>query len=178
LFSVKGEKMSNRKQKPTHNMPPRRLPKRLPITSPKVRHEIVKAALTAVQPPPHIPITERDKPFWDNVVSEFPTFEWTAHQLEIAALLARMMADLEENQNLLRLEGSVIETRNTVRVNPRVTAIGVLTSRILSFRRTLHLQAVNGSPQTAGKRKKLGKQIESTAIEALADDFIAQPDDD
>jgi hypothetical protein len=157
---------------------PRRMPKRLPITSPKVRHEIVKAALAGVQPPLHVPITERDKPFWDNIVAEYPTFEWTAHQLEIAALLARMMADLEENQNLLRREGAVIETAGGVRSNPRVTAIGVLTSRILAYRRALHLQAVQGVNRDEGKRKRLGKQIEATALAALDDDLIAQPDDD
>ena len=45
-----------------------------------------------------------------SIVAEAGVSEWTAHTVELAALLARTMASLEEEQRLLRAEGSVTKS--------------------------------------------------------------------
>jgi hypothetical protein len=68
--------------------------------------------------------------------------EWTAHQLELAAMLARTMADLNREQQALRAEGSVVHTeKGTPVVNPRKAVVQMHASSILSFRRSLSLHA-------------------------------------
>src|SRR3546814_4303788 len=86
----------------------------------------------------------------------FARSEWTDHQLEMAAMLARAMADLEREQYELRAEGSVMTSeRGTPVVNPRKTVVQMHAGTILSMRRSLslHARAQQGEARDAGKRR-------------------------
>src|SRR3546814_13648873 len=85
-------------------------------------------------------MSEEDCPFWHSVIAEFARSEWSDHQLEMVAMLARAMADLEREQYELRAEGSVMtsEPRRPV-VNPRKTVVPLHAGTILSIRRSLSL---------------------------------------
>jgi hypothetical protein len=48
------------------------------------------------------------------VIAEFAKSEWTAHQLEIAAMLARTMADLNREQMALRTRARKAARRETL----------------------------------------------------------------
>src|SRR3546814_9700744 len=69
---------------------------------------ILQGATREIAPPAHVRMSEEDWPFWHSVIAEFARSEWTDHQLEMAAMLARAMADLEREQYDLRAEGSVM----------------------------------------------------------------------
>ena len=69
---------------------------------------VLATAASAVSPPASVPLSPADLPFFEAIVDELAASEWTLHQLEVAALLARIMADLEREQRLLRTEGSVL----------------------------------------------------------------------
>lgn len=115
-------------------------------------------------------------PFFANVIDEFARSEWTAHQLEIAAMLARTMADLAREQVALRVEGSIMATdRGTPVVNPRKTVVQMHAGTILSFRRTLSLnaRAQGGETRDIGKRRAAAKSIETD--NPLDDELLARP---
>ena len=98
------------------------------------------------------------------------------HQLELAAMLARTMADLTSEQVALRSEGSVAMTeRGTPVVNPRKAVVQMHASSILSFRRSLslHARAQGGDIRDAAKRRVMAKEIE--ADNPLDDDLLARP---
>lgn len=131
-----------------------------------------------IVPPAHVELEEDDMPFWDSVIAEFARSDWTAHQLELAAMLARTMADLEREQRLLREEGSIMSSeKGTPVVNPRKSMIQMHAGTILSFRRSLQLHALaHGDPRTTADRRKAAKEIE--ADNPLKDDdesLIARP---
>ena len=65
-----------------------------------------KAGTKEVAPPPNVPLDAEDLPFFQSVIAEYARSEWSAHQLELAAM-ARTMADLTREQQLLRTEGGV-----------------------------------------------------------------------
>jgi hypothetical protein len=91
------------------------------------------------------------------VIAEFARSEWTAHQLELAAMLARTMADLNREQQLLRAEGSVVTTeRGTPVVNPRKAVVQMHAASILSFRRSLSLHA---RARKAARRETLLRDV-------------------
>src|SRR3546814_13580601 len=70
------------------------------------------------------PYTTLFRSFWHSVIAEFARSEWTDHQLEMAAMLARAMADLEREQYELRAEGSVMTSESGTPVdNPRKTVV-------------------------------------------------------
>jgi len=128
-----------------------------------------------IQPPSHVPLDDCDWPFWHSVIAEFARSEWTEHQLELAAMLARDMANLERNQRQLRSEGEVMATeRGTPVVNPRKAVVQATQSGILSMRRSLslHARAQGGEARDVGKRSAAAKAIEAGGIE---DDLIARP---
>jgi hypothetical protein len=103
---------------------------------------LMSAAAKTIVPPSNVPLDESDLPFFASVIAEFARSEWTAHQLELAAMLARTMADLNREQQLLREEGSTLTTlKGTPVVNPRKAVVQMHASSILSFRRSLSLHA-------------------------------------
>jgi hypothetical protein len=95
---------------------------------------VMSKAASAIVPPPGVPLEKCDLPFFANVIAEFARSEWTAHQLEIAAMLARAMADLNREQAALREEGAVMWTpKGTPVVNPRKTVVQMHASTIPVF---------------------------------------------
>src|SRR3546814_13620979 len=70
--------------------------------------KVMQGATREIAPPAHVRMSEEDWPSWHSVIAEFARSEWTDHQLEMAALLARAMDELEREQYELRAEGSVM----------------------------------------------------------------------
>ena len=137
--------------------------------------KIARAAGQQINPPSNVPLDERDLPFFASVIAEFARSDWTAHQLELAAMLARTMADLESDQRLMRIEGPIMETdRGTPVVNPRKAVIQMNASIILSYRRSLslHARAQGGEARDVGKRRAMAKEIEG---DSEGDDLLARP---
>jgi hypothetical protein len=123
---------------------------------------VMGKAASAIVPPSSVPLEKCDLPFFASVIAEFARSEWTAHQLELAAMLARTMADLNREQLALRKEGSVMATeRGTPVVNPRKAVVQMHASSILSFRRSLslHARAQGGEARDVTKRRAGAKAI-------------------
>lgn len=135
--------------------------------------KIMQGATREIAPPGHVRMGEGDWPYWHSVIAEFARSEWTDHQLEVAAFLARTMADLEREQWMLREEGSTLASeRGTPVVNPRKTVVQMHASSILSLRRSLalHARAQKGETRDVGKRREQAKVIE--AGNPLDDDML------
>lgn len=135
---------------------------------------IMQGARRELTPPSHVPLDDMDWPYWHNVVAEFARVEWTEHQLELAAMLARTMANLELEQRTLRAEGYVSESqRGTPVINPRAMAVKSMTGDILSLRRSLalHARARNGEARDTAKRRDMGRDVETETD----DDLLAAP---
>lgn len=151
--------------------------KRPRVDSTAVAVEIVARAAQPIEPPSNVPLTANDLPFFASVIDEFARSEWTAHQLEIAAMLARTMADLEQDQRLMREEGPILSTdRGTPVVNPRKTVIQMNASMILSYRRSLqlHARAQGGDTRDVAKRRGIAKGIEA-GPDGADDGLLARP---
>jgi hypothetical protein len=128
-----------------------------------------------VSPPEHVSLDECDMPYWESVVAEFAHAEWTAHQLEVAAQLAKAMADLETERNALRAEGYVLKFSGKVVANPRHGIARDLTNSVMSLRRnlSLHARAQGGEARDVAKRRGHAKAIEAALT--VDDDFIGRP---
>jgi len=136
---------------------------------------IMQGAKREIAPPTHIPLQDIDWPFWESVVAEFARADWTEHALELAAMLARTMAEAEENQRLMREEGVIIERdtlnkegqviRTVTIENPRARVCQSLMGQILALRRSLalHAKAKSGSNADAGKQRGANKRTEQAA---------------
>jgi SAM-dependent methyltransferase len=97
------------------------------------------------------------------------------HAIEIAAMLARTMANLESEQRLLRTEGfTSMSERGTPVVNPRAAIVKGLAGDVLSFRRSLslHARAQKGEADRVAKRADQAKAIEAGAF---GDDIFPAP---
>lgn len=147
------------------------MPRRKRIDSASEAVRIMQGVKRELQPPSHVPLDDMDWPYWHNVVAEFARAEWTEHQLELAAMLARTMANLEQEQRTLRAEGfiSVRENGTTVE-NPRARAVKSLTGDILSLRRSLalHARAKSGDTRSDANRRQTAKGLETD----LDDDML------
>jgi hypothetical protein len=151
--------------------------KRQRIDSATAAVKVMASAAKTIKPPAHVRMGDGDMPFWSSVIAEFARSEWTDHQLELAAMLARTMADLEREQWELRTEGSVLASeRGTPVINPRRMAVQMHTGSILSLRRSLslHARAQKGEARDAAKRREMAKGVEANnAFED--DDLLARP---
>lgn len=138
---------------------------------------VMAKAATEIEPPANVPLDDEDRPFFYNVIAEYARSEWTSHQLEIAAMLARTMADLTREQRMLREEGGVAYSdKGTPVVNPRKSIVQMHASAILSFRRSLslHARAQAGEARDVAQRRAAAKGIESD--NPLEDDLLARPE--
>lgn len=138
---------------------------------------VMAKATAEIQPPVNVPLDEDDLPFFRNVIAEYARSEWSAHQLELAAMLGRTMADLVREQKLLRDEGGVAYSeKGTPVANPRKSIVQMHASSILSFRRSLslHARAQAGEARDVAKRRGAAKKIEGD--NPLEDDLLARPE--
>ena len=138
--------------------------------------DVMAKAQQKIEAPSNVPLQAQDLPFFASVIAEFARSEWTAHQLELAAMLARIMSDLEGEQRLMRAEGTVLSSeRGTPVVNPRKTVIQMHAGTILSMRRSLslHARAQKGDPKAIGPSRAAAKAIEDD--NPLDDDLLARP---
>lgn len=122
-----------------------------------------RSAMTNTVPPGHIALSDDDWPFWRSVVAEFAGEEITPHVLEVAAFLARTMADLDREQKALRTEGAILKTeKGALLVNPRDRVVKTLCDSVLSLRRSLalHARARAGETRDIAKRRGINKGTE------------------
>lgn len=146
------------------------------IDSPEEVSRIMQAAHKKILPPECVPLDDCDMPFFEAVIAEFARAEWTEHSLQLAASLARSLADLVRCQIQLRSEGeTAYSEKGTPVINPLKTAVQMYSSTILSMRRSLalHARAQSGTNNEAGKRHNLAKRAEENSAE---DDFIGRAD--
>lgn len=138
---------------------------------------VMAKAASEIEPPENVPLEECDIPFFRNIIAEYARSEWSAHQLELAAMLARTMADLVREQEALRDEGgTAYSLKGTPVANPRKSIVQMHASSILSFRRSLslHARAQGGEARDVAKRRAAAKDIE--ADNPLEDDLLARPE--
>ena len=140
--------------------------------------KVMGSALRKLEPPAHVRMQDGDWPFWHSVIAEFARSEWTDHQLELAAMLARAMADLEREQYDLRSEGSVMKSeKGTPVVNPRKQVVQMHAGTILSMRRSLslHARAQGGEARDVGKRRAAAREIEADNPLEQDEGLLAMP---
>lgn len=126
--------------------------------------EVAQAAGRELHPPPHVPLTEMDEPFWCSVTAEKPKAEWTDHDLEIAALLSIAMRRLRDEDGLLEGEGSVLTSLGgNAKANPRLRIVADLHARVIKYRQTLgiHNRGKNGEPREVAKRREQAFGVEA-----------------
>lgn len=124
-------------------------PRRARIDSAANLHRNMANADMGLAPPPHITLRDDDWPFWRSILNELAGADWTSHQLEIAALLARNMAQLEQEQRLARSEGFVVGRANgDFAQNPRNRVVAALVGQVLAIRRSL---ALTGGAKAGGR---------------------------
>ena len=136
----------------------------------------MSGATKQISPPQNVPLDERDMSFWDSVLQEYARADWTFHQLELAAMLARTMSNLEEEQRLLRQEGGTITKEFTnpdgsVRKiltcpNLRARAVQEYMGQVLSLRRSLALHVrgkTGGNLKDSAAQREHNKDIEAKA---------------
>ena len=103
---------------------------------------MVDAAKDLPEIPAHVSLRDGDLPFWNSVLRARARSEWSDADLVVAAQLARCMADIEREQQLLDAEGTIIENdRGTMVTNPRFRAINELKQSQLATFRALTLNA-------------------------------------
>ena len=138
--------------------------------------EISRASSQQITPPSNVPLKDCDLPFFASVIDEFARSEWTAHQLELAAMLARKMRLLRDELETLEDEGfSLAREGQAPCQNPRLGGVRMLDTSIMATRRTLqlHARAKGGEARDVAKRRAGVMEIEA-GLEA-GDDLLARP---
>jgi hypothetical protein len=135
---------------------------------------IMQGAGKVIEPPSNVPLDPCDMPFFASVVDEFARADWTPHQLELAALLAKKVRLLRDELNTLEAEGfSLLSANGSPCQNPRIGAVRMLDTSIMATRRSLslHARAQVGEARDAGKRAAIAKGTEAD----LDDELLARP---
>lgn len=138
-------------------------------------YRIFAGANMEIAPPAHVPLTDNDWPYWHSVIDEFAKADWTRHQLELAAFLARTMTMVEAEQRALSTEGTMTTGPNGQPLpNPRTRVVKLLTGQVLAIRRSLGIsvRAKSGSSGHAAKTRDANLAIERR-VKDQGDDLLA-----
>lgn len=138
--------------------------------------DTLKMAFVEVKPPEHCPLRPQDVPFWNSIVSV--RCNWTTVDLIFAANMARCMADIEQAQKQLDLEGPVVENqRGTQIMNPLFTVIEQLTRRSMSMSSKIQVHAAATVGEAKNNKGKNAKHQNAQAAHEVVedDDLIAKP---
>lgn len=135
---------------------------------------MVNASAPEIQPPSHVRLRDKDKPFWSSIMASRAREEWSKNDLIVAAQLARCQADIETESEIVDIEGSVVENaRGTQIMNPRHSVLEQMARRELALMRALAMTS-----STAGKNKEdleKARKIERTSalIREESEDLLA-----
>ena len=138
----------------------------------------VKAMLNAAkgppEPPAHVRIRNGDRPFWDGVLCARARDEWTDADLVVAAQLARCQHDIETEQMLLDVDGSVVTNeRGTQVMNPRVAVLEQLARREMALMRTLRMGGrIAGDTRDEAGRRTAERQAKAVRAELSEDEEL------
>lgn len=154
-------------------MAPRR--ERVDSTSSAVR--VARRAQEAISPPRDVPLDKADLPFFANILAMKAKADWKPHEIEVAATLARVMADLIADRTAYREEGSlVVNGKGGVMSNPRLQAMRDHAALLISLRKTLGLDArAAGDGRDVAKQREGARKVEADAADALDDELFARP---
>ena len=133
---------------------------------------VMAKAAREIVPPSNVPLDAEDMPFFASVIAEFARSEWSAHQLELAAMLARKMRMLRDQISELDREGfTMVSAGGSPCQNPRLGGVRMLDTSIMATRRSLqlHARAKGGESRDVGKRREIAKGFEGD----LDDDLLA-----
>ena len=136
--------------------------RRVLISSTPEQMRIVRGTGKKLDPPASVPLSPGDLVFFRNILTEYARADWSPHQLELAALLARSMNDLAVEQMALREEGAVCKGGTGGMVpNPRARVVQMHSNSVISFRRSLALHATAGTRiEHITKRAVISKELE------------------
>lgn len=140
--------------------------------------EAMQAAALEMNPPAHIKLTDADQPFWDSIIAEKAKVEWTAHDLELAALLTIAIRRLAQEETTLAGEDAVVTTAGgNLAANPRLRIVADLHARVMKYRQTLgiHSRAKDGEARDAGRRRAQAKDAEASSPFNDDEDLLARP---
>lgn len=137
--------------------------------------QIMAKSAVPITVPSNVTLSETDIPFYHNVIGEFARSQWTENALEIAAMMARTLHDLDAEQQELREEGYIAVRENgTTAENPRTRIVKKLTFDLLFLRRSLGVNArAQNAAHVASKKTDIAKAIE--ADNPLIDGLITRP---
>lgn len=144
------------------------------IDSVEAAVQVAQRSGQQIAPPSNVPLSKADLPFFASVIEEFARSEWTAHQLELAAMLARKMRLLRDELETLEQEGFTLSTASgNPCQNPRLGGVRMLDTSIMATRRSLqlHARAQGGESRDISKRRAIAKEYEAD----LGDDLLARP---
>lgn len=135
---------------------------------------MVNAAAPEIEPPPHVRLRDKDRPFWSGIMASRARDEWSKNDLIVAAQLARCQADIETESEIVEIEGSVVENaRGTQIMNPRHSVLEQMARRELALMRALAMTASNGGKDKGNTEAARKLQRESSGVrDELADDSL------
>lgn len=150
------------------------------IDSAEEQVRVMTGAATQINPPENVPLDEGDLVFFHNIIDEFARVEWTPHQIELAAMLARTMADMVDAQQQLREQGWVVYSEKGTPVpNPLKSIVQMHAGTIFSMRRSLSLHATGKTGvqnKDLGNQRRKMKDVEGQSpLNDDDDDLIATP---
>jgi hypothetical protein len=131
-----------------------------------------------ITPPADLALTNSEHLIFDEIVAELPKGEWTPHMVRIAAGLARAIADLRDEEDAIRREGSVVTGASGGPIrNPRCAQAASLRQNIATTRRSLaiHSRAKGGMDVPAlARRREIQRANEANQIDDT-DGLLARP---
>ena len=133
----------------------------------------IEAQKELPDPPAHVALGNDEVPFFRVIVAGRQPSDWSDFRLTLAAQLAKAQAGYFREQDMLAMEGAVIENqRGTPVANPRATVLSQFSSQVLQLTRALSLQVAT-DPRDAMRKDKAFQQAKDVQNDLQDETLLA-----
>lgn len=154
-------------------------PRRVPVNSTAGVAAAMVAGGKKIAIPSHVTLVGKERLIFTEICDELSKSELSAHKITLIASLAQQLASLDQEQVLLRREGTVLtNSHGNPIANPRVKVCTSLTNSMLALRRSLgvHARELAGGDNRRTAIMRSHNMANETVLDDIdPDNLLARP---
>jgi len=140
--------------------------------------EVMEQATKIIVPPKHMTMSDAAVEYFNDIINERANVDWAAHDVAVAAKLARYMVREDELSDALDVEGArVLGAQGGWVKNPTATVLADTSGKIIALRRSLCLHTAGANPglksTQVGRARGQRRAVQDAAD--VSDPLIARP---
>jgi len=136
----------------------------------------MQAAVTKIEPPEYLTVTNEALPFWYGIINTRHPDSWTPNDLIVAGTLAQVHADIQKYTAIVNKNSRLTkDEKGEVKVSPVHKVLVDLVAQAQSLSRSIQVHAMATQGESRNQKNRNAVFYEAKRITQGDDDLLAKP---